>query len=1188
MKQKSILTFCTAFIICIFLISATNNNALDGPHRLEILFLGHKNNRSHNSERLADIFLKEYFKDGINITFTNEPDDLNKDNLDKYDGLIVYANHDTISASQEKALLNFVRSGKGFIPLHCASFCFRNSNEVVEMIGGQFKSHKYDSFPAVITAADHPVMKGITSFVTKDETYVHDKISKNIQVLSERVEGSHHEPYTWVRNYGDGRVFYTAYGHDENTFNNPGFLNLVRNGILWAVGDKAKANLANYKIANPQYTEGMVPNYERRNPAPKVQQSLSAQESMSLMQVPVGFDLQLFASEPMVVNPIYMNWDEKGRLWVIETVDYPNEIKTDDIGDDRIKILEDTDGDGKADKSTVFAEKLNIPTSFVFINGGIVVSQAPSFLFLKDTNGDDKADVRENFKGGWGKNDTHAQASNLRYGLDNKIWGVVGYSGYTGKAKGIDSVRISNGVYNIDPKTKELEYLSNTSNNTWGLGFSEDFDVFISTANNTHTAFFGMPKRYLDKVKINETGVEKLDAHYGMHVATKNLRQVDVQGGFTAAAGHSLYTARTYPKEYWNKVAFVTEPTGRLVHKVKLQQKGSGFIEDGDGWNMLVSADEWAAPIQAEVGPDGSVWITDWYDFIIQHNPTPSVQSAGVAAQNGKGNAYVNPLRDHERGRIYRLAYRGNDKKNVMKLDKNDVNGLVAALSNDNMFWRTTAQRLLVEKGDKSVLPALYKIIQNTSVDETGINAPAVHALWTLHGLKALNGTNPEALNVAIKALSHPAAGVRRAAIQVLPPTNAALAGMQRAKSFDDKDMRVRLAAVLFTTDMKPSAEIGNLLVTMAEKDENVTDAWLRQALTVASKLNAETFRAAFTKRGLNANPSLLQASIAQRLAFGSRLNTLPLRRTFNRPGQAPVDAPNPSVANSELVISGDIEKASRPPGAPATPANTIPQGPYSGLVVAHGNKKEGYGVYLMNDKMYFTVNQGGKSYEIATAQALPAKFSFKAGLLKDGTMQLMIDNKIAGTAKAAGLFKNTLDVPLRVGAENKAGDEKIANYPDSNFVMSRGINLTNPKLETLESATPAVVNTGKIAKTIVLNVVKDVMKYDKQLITAKAGTTIQITLNNPDFMQHNFVLVKPNTVEKVGAAADKMVTDPNGAKLNYVPKMPEVIQATPLINPGGKSTIVVKIPNVPGDYPYVCTFPGHWRIMKGILRVTK
>ena len=98
----------------------------------------------------------------------------------------------------------------------------------------------------------------------------------------------------------------------------------------------------------------------------------------------------------------------------------------------------------------------------------------------------------------------------------------------------------------------------------------------------------------------------------------------------------------------------------------------------------------------------------------------------------------------------------------------------------------------------------------------------------------------------------------------------------------------------------------------------------------------------------------------------------------------------------------------------------------------------------------------------------------------------------------------------------------------------------------------------------------------------------MQLVLENPDFMQHNLVLIKPKTLEKVGAAADKLASDPNGAKMQYVPKMPEVLYATPLVNPGGKFTLTMKIPDQPGDYPYVCTFPGHWRIMKGVLRVTK
>jgi uncharacterized protein len=1172
-KKKWILLFaCAALLFAAASIQIDNS----GPRRLEILFLGHVNNRGHNSERLAEIFTKEYFKEGINITFTTKPDDLNEMNLSNYDGLIVYANHDTISRSQEHALIEFVKGGKGFIPLHCASWCFRNSNEVVELIGGQFKSHKYDSFPAVITQPAHPVMRGISSFTTLDETYVHDKISKNIQVLSERVEGNHREPYTWVRNYGQGRVFYTAYGHDENTFNNPGFLNLVKNGILWAVGDKAVARLAGYSV-NPKYFDGPVPNYERRDPAPKVQESLSPPQSMSLMQVPVGFELQLFASEPDIINPIYMNWDHRGRLWVIETVDYPNEIKTDDQGDDRIKILEDTDGDGKADKTTIFADKLNIPTSFVFSKGGIIVSMAPSFLFLKDTNGDDKADIRETFITGWGKRDTHAQASNLRYGVDNKIWGVVGYSGFYNGKTGKDSLAFGNGVYRFNPDGKNFEFLSSTSNNTWGIGFSEEFDVFISTANNTHSAFFGMPKRYFDKAKIRETGVEKIDAHYGMHVATKNLRQVDVHGGFTAAAGHSLYTARAFPKEYWNRIAFVTEPTGRLIHRTVLQPSGSGFKEDGDGWNMLASADEWAAPIQAEVGPDGALWITDWYDFIIQHNPTPSVASAGINALNGEGNAYVNPLRDHERGRIYRLAYKNNDRKNALSLDPNDPTGLVSALSSDNMFWRITAQRLLVEKNDKTVLPALYKLVQNAELDEAGINAPAIHALWTMHGLNALDGSNTEAIAVAAKALSHPAAGVRKAAVGVLPKTAATYQAMLKAKTFEDTDLRVRLASVLALTDMKPSSTMGDLLIDMASKEENVADTWLRHALVIASKLNNESYKAAFRKKGFSDNSSLVEASLPQRLAFGTRLNTIPLRRTFGRQDVQET----PAVAGREILISGEIEKAAR-----NVAVGNLPP-PFSGMVVTQGNSINGYGVYLLEDKMYYQINQDGKRYQLVTSAPLPVKFSFKAGLQKDGTMRLLIDNKETGSAKAAGLFKKDLDIPLRVGMDRMKGNDRIADYPDSIFVLRAS--LTNAKLETLESVAPPVVKkTVKVDQVINLSVLKDVMKYDQELLTAKAGTTIQIVLQNPDFMQHNLLLIKPKTLEKVGAAADLLARDPNGIKMNYVPKMPEVLGATPLINPGGKFTLTVKIPDIPGDYPYVCTYPGHWRIMKGILRVTK
>ncbi|HZI24441.1 MAG TPA: ThuA domain-containing protein, partial [Chryseolinea sp.] len=337
------------------------NNSRSGPRKLEILFLGH-DSEHHNAAVYMPLLASTLSKEGINFTYTNNPDDLNTSNLDKYDGLMIYANHEKITPEQEKALLGFVEKGRGFIPVHCASFCFQNSPEYISLVGGQFLNHKTDSFTADIIKKDHPVVKSLNEFETWDETYVHDKLGKDITVLMERVEDNHREPWTWVKEHGTGRVFYTAYGHDERTWSNPGFHQLMKEGILWAVGDKAKQDWETFRQEMPTLVyrdEANIPNYEKRTPAPKFQEPLSPEESKKLIQVPLGFDLELFASEPDIINPIAMEWDEKGRLWVIETVDYPNTVRDDKgSGDDRIKICEDTDGDGKMDKSTVFAEGL--------------------------------------------------------------------------------------------------------------------------------------------------------------------------------------------------------------------------------------------------------------------------------------------------------------------------------------------------------------------------------------------------------------------------------------------------------------------------------------------------------------------------------------------------------------------------------------------------------------------------------------------------------------------------------------------------------------------------------------------------------------------------------------------------------------------------------------------------------------
>src|SRR5690606_18471251 len=414
----------------------------------------------------------------------------------------------------------------------------------------------------------------------------------------------------------------------------------------------------------------------------------------------------------------------------------------------------------------------------------------------------------------------------------------------------------------------------------------------------------------------------------------------------------------------------------------------------------------------------------------------------------------------------------------------------------------THAQRLLVENNDTSVFPELYKIVQNESVDEIGINAPAIHALWTLHGLGAFDGEGTkEAVDVGVKALSHPSAGVRRAAIHVLPKTAQTFDAIEKAGLFADTDYRVRLAAVLATTEMEPSDAIGRVLVSMAEEEDNFADMWLKHALTISGKLNENGFRAEFAKRGYNLNPSLMEASLAQKLAFGSQLNVVQLRRTFRR--AVPL---TPEIANREWIVSGDIE--------------TNADEAHSGLIMVQGNRRNGYGLYFMDGQLNFVINQNGRTYKVVTTEQLPKQFKFVAGLQEDGVMKLVVNGKEIGTAQTAGLFKSNLDLGVRVGFERSTGADKVANYPDTFFSRTTAFN--NGKLEILDTSAASEV-VENVDQVIILNTLKDVMKYDKELITAKAGTTIQIVLNNPDFMQHNLLLLKPGTMEAVGAAADKL-----------------------------------------------------------------
>ena len=315
------------------------SDAAAGGRPVEVLFLGHASEH-HNSAAFMPLLAAPLAQRGIHLTYVESPEAaLAPDVLRHYDALLLYANHDSITAAQEEALLDFVEGGGGFIPVHSASWCFRNSNAFVELVGGQFSTHETGTFTAEIVHAEHPAMADVEPFETWDETYVHDHLTDDRTVLMERVEidssgGEIREPYTWVREQGEGRVFYTAYGHDERTWGNEGFQKLIEGGILWAVGDSVRAAWDAFAAAVPElvYHEAKLPNYEQRDPPPKMQEPLSPEESQKLIHVPPQFELELFAAEPDIVKPVTMAFDERGRLWIVETEDYPNTVRPEGTG----------------------------------------------------------------------------------------------------------------------------------------------------------------------------------------------------------------------------------------------------------------------------------------------------------------------------------------------------------------------------------------------------------------------------------------------------------------------------------------------------------------------------------------------------------------------------------------------------------------------------------------------------------------------------------------------------------------------------------------------------------------------------------------------------------------------------------------------------------------------------------------
>ncbi len=567
----------------------------------------------------------------------------------------------------------------------------------------------------------------------------------------------------------------------------------------------------------------------------KTARGLSPEESLPTFELPEGFQIEQIAAEPLVADPVDMEIDESGRLYVVEMHGYP----LDKSGSGAVKLLEDTDGDGKMDKSTVFADNLVLPTGVMRWKQGILVSDPPNILYLEDTDGDGKADKREVMLTGFALANPQHNVNNPSLGIDN--WIYLGHEPAATAQVYTDyfSDKGSEVYFPAHPEGPKLPenalgrsvrfnpdkvLLENTSAQTQ---FGHTFDPYghrflVSNAHHIYHEVVGA--RYLNRNKalLVSNTIESVSDHGNaadVYPITKNPQHqlLTDLGVFTSACGITTYTGGLFPDPYPD-VTFVAEPVSNIVHADVLHDHGATFKASRllEKKEFLASTDPWFRPVNMYIGPDGALYVVDYYRQIIEH---PEWMADEVA----KSDALYNGI---DQGRIYRITPVGTPKAawtSGLKMAEESTAQLVAHLSDSNSWWRRNAQRLLLDRHDRAAIPLLEKL---AGQGESPLGR--LHALWTLHGLSALSA------DVLITAFRDKEAGVRENAVRMsedlfLMDTHAdterVVAGLLRLKNDPSEKVRYQLLASLGFVNTPAVVQVRKELLF-----GNVEDKWMQVA----------------------------------------------------------------------------------------------------------------------------------------------------------------------------------------------------------------------------------------------------------------------------------------------------------------------------------------------------------------------
>ncbi|HEY1598256.1 MAG TPA: PVC-type heme-binding CxxCH protein [Pirellulales bacterium] len=546
-----------------------------------------------------------------------------------------------------------------------------------------------------------------------------------------------------------------------------------------------------------------------------------------------GFHVELVAAEPLVTDPIALSFDEQGRLYVVEMHDYSEDAEG---NTGVIHLLTDKDGDGRFDTSSVFADKLSWPTAVVCYDGGIFVGAAPDIFYLKDTDGDGRADVMKKVFTGFGRSNVQGLLNSLTWGLDNRIHGATSSSGASVKRADDDKAKplaLGGRDFAFDPLTLAIEATS--GGGQYGMSFDNWGHKFVCS-NSDHIQQVMFEDRYVARnpylaapsarVSIAADGpaaeIYRASPVEPWRVVRTRLRvsgkiQGPIEGGgrasgyFTGATGITIYRGNAWPKqqEAW---AIVGDACTNLAHRKRLEPNGLEMIArriDVDS-EFVASKDIWFRPVQFANAPDGNLYIADMYREVIEHPLSlPPMIKKHLDLTSGR-----------DRGRIYRVVADGFAQTALPQMGRATTGELVAMLGHTNGWQRDTAARLLFERQDKSAVPAIEQMVASAPTPEG-----RVHALYALAGLQVVA---PRALLGAL-ADEHPQ--VRRHAVRLAERTandSSELRDKLLHMGGAEQDLEV-CYQLLFSLGEVNAGGRDTALAKLARRDG--TDRWMRLAL---------------------------------------------------------------------------------------------------------------------------------------------------------------------------------------------------------------------------------------------------------------------------------------------------------------------------------------------------------------------